>query len=404
MAQYNQSHVGYCGFTIDCGTRTECCPEEYGMAHFIEHILFKGTRTRDAWHINQRMESVGGELNAFTTKEDTTFYSSFLAKDFSRACELLCDLVNNAAVPQHELTKEQEVVIEEIGSYRDTPSELIYDEFENRLFDQTPLGHNILGSAETVHGFDSRRCLDFIARNYTPDKMVFFAYGPMKWDQVLRTVSRYFEAYAKARKTAQSEFAQSAGDEIIEPMERGADASEPESDNNYHQSHVIVGARTYPIGHKNAAALALMNNMLGGPGMNSRLNQQLREKRGLVYTVESNITTFTDTGYFSIYFGCDHSDRDRCVRLCKQELQRFITTPLTPRQLSAAKKQFKGQMALSTANLESNALALGKNMLRRGRIDSLEETCARIDAVTAEQIQEVASELFAESHIVVVEL
>ena len=402
--QHNDSHVGYCGFVVDCGTRSESCPAEFGMAHFIEHILFKGTHSRDAWHINQRMESVGGELNAFTTKEDTTFYSSFLAQDFDRACELLCDLLCHATAPQHELEKEQDVVVEEIDSYRDTPSELIYDEFENRLFANHPLGHNTLGSADTVRSFDSRRCLDFLSRNYSPERMVFFAYGPMRWSHVVKAVSKWFDKQPVGIPSG----IYRNGVPVV-PLNIG----NPDADNagclhvvkaDCHQSHVIIGARTYPIGHKNATALALINNLLGGPGMNSRLNQQLREKRGLVYTVESNVSAFTDTGYFSIYFGCDHADRDRCVRICKRELKRLIDIRLTPRQVQAAQKQLKGQLALSTANLENNALALGKNILRKGRLESLEETCSRIDSVTPEQIQQVASVLFDESHLMTVVL
>lgn len=189
--QYRDSAVGYCGFMVDCGSRNETSSDYYGIAHFIEHILFKGTKKRDSWHINNRMESVGGELNAFTTKEETTFYTSFLDQDFPRACELLCDLVCNPTAPQHELEKEQEVVVEEIESYRDTPSELIYDEFENRLFAGHSLGHNILGSEETVRSFDSKKCLDFIAQHYTANSMVFFYYGKTSFKKVVRNVEKH---------------------------------------------------------------------------------------------------------------------------------------------------------------------------------------------------------------------
>ena len=379
--RYNNQHVGYCGIMVDCGTRHEIDPADYGMAHFIEHILFKGTTHRDAWHINQRIESVGGELNAFTTKEDTTFYATFLAKDFARACELLCDLVCHPAAPQQELEKEQEVVVEEIESYRDNPAEMIYDVFENRLYAGTALGHNILGSEETVRSFNHDRCIDFLHRNYTPSRMVFFAYGPMSWEQVVRSVEKYYDlAPTTPEATAPAA-----------PAHFAPETCEAESQ---HQSHCILGCRTYPIGHPNGAALALLNNLLGGPGMNSRLNQQLREKRGLVYTVESNLTHYTDGGYLSIYFGCDPQDTDRCLRLCRKELQRLIDTPLSPRQLLAAQQQYKGQLGISTANLENNALALAKSLLRRGKVDSLEETCVLIDAVTPAQLQHVAADLF----------
>lgn len=400
--QQTAGDVAYCGFMVDCGTRHETSAEQFGLAHFIEHILFKGTRTRDAWHINQRMESVGGELNAFTTKEDTTFYSAFLANDFPRACELLCDLICHPTAPQHELEKEREVVIEEIESYRDNPAELIYDLFEDRLFAATPLGHNILGSEATVSRFDHDRCLDFIARNYQPERMVFFAYGPMSWPVVLRTIGRCFDAGAFAAGGALAE--KKTLPVVADVPQPSPEAPVPAADGPLHQSHCVLGCRSYAIGHPDAAALALINNILGGPGMNSRLNQQLREKRGLVYTVESSVTSFTDTGYFSIYFGCDHADRNRCLRLCRRELQRLVERPLTARQLQAAQKQFRGQLGIATANLENNALALAKNLLRRGRIETLAETCARIDAVTAPQVQRVAAELFAEERLVTVVL
>lgn len=391
--------VAYCGIMVNCGTRNELTPELYGIAHFIEHILFKGTRKRDSWHINNRMESVGGELNAFTTKEDTTFYSVFLPQDFGRAVELLFDLLYNATAPQHEIEKEREVVIEEIESYRDTPSELIYDLFEERLFAGTDLGHNILGTAETVRRFDSRMCLDFLARNYTPDRMVFFSYGPMKWDAVVRQVERYQPGEISTQNKEVPSGAVSL---------RGQAAVTPDEDvltgGHFAQSHVIIGGPTYPIGHPNAAALALLNNLLGGPGMNSRLNLQLRERNGLVYTVESNLTSYTDAGYFSIYYGCDHYEEKRCERLCRRELQRLLSEPLSERQLQAAKKQLKGQMGIATANLENNAISLAKNIMRRGRIESLEEVCQRIDAVTSQQMQQVAEELFDESRLLTVVL
>ncbi len=390
---YNASTVGYCGFTVDCGTRHERQAKLFGMAHFIEHILFKGTRSRNAWHINQRMESVGGELNAFTTKEDTTFYASFLAEDFDRACELLSDLVFNATAPQHELEKEQEVVIEEIECYEDNPAELIYDVFEDRLLRGTPLGHNILGSRETVRSFDHDKCISFLREHYIPSKMVFFAYGPMPWDKVLHAVTKYCAA-------------QSDGIGSVPDPALSAESETPAtiSSENRHQSHCILGCPAYPFGHPNASALLLLNNILGGPGMNSRLNQQLREKRGLVYTVESSLSTFTDCGYLSIYFGCDHKDRDKCFRLCHNELQRLMDTPLTARQLLAAQKQLKGQMGIATANLENVALSMAKQILRYGRIVSLEEKCRSIDNVTAAQLQATAQELFTPDRLLSVVL
>ena len=400
------SPVCYCGFMIDCGTRDELTPESFGMAHFIEHILFKGTRKRDSWHINNRMESVGGELNAFTTKEETTFYSVFLNHDYERAIELLCDLICHATAPERELIKEQEVVVDEIMSYRDTPSELIYDEFENRLFANHPLGHNILGSEETVRSFHSEQCLRFIADHYTSDRAVFFFQGKVGFDKVVRMVERHYELGESFReqgagfKVQVSGFkVQVSGSRFQGSGSRGATRSDdmPEVitiSEGHHQSHVLLGAETYPIGHPNAATVALINNILGGPGMNSRLNLALRERRGLVYNVESNVTSYTDTGYMGIYFGCDHDDVKRCLRLCHQEIERLAHAPLSPTQLAAAKRQLKGQLGVSSANMENNAILLAKNLLRLGRVDSLEQTCSRIDAITPELISTVMNQLF----------
>ena len=407
--QHQEAPVSYCGFMMDCGTRDELTPERFGIAHFIEHILFKGTKKRDSWHINNRMESVGGELNAFTTKEETTFYSVFLNHDYERAIELLCDLVCNPTAPERELQKEQEVVIDEIMSYRDTPSELIYDEFENRLFAGHPLGHNILGSEETVRSFHSEDCLQFIHEYYTPQNAIFFFQGKAKFEQVVKKVEKYWtlrgvrseELGVRSEKLGvRSDFARPASrpdgnSSLLTPNSSLSEASSPiVIHEGHHQSHVLLGARTYPIGHPNAAALALINNMLGGPGMNSRLNLTLRERRGLVYNVESNVTSYSDTGYFGIYFGCDHDDVKRCLRLCQQEIDRLASAPLSAMQLAAAKRQLKGQLGVSSANMENNAILLAKNMLRLGHCRSLEQTCAQIDNVSSELILTVMNQLF----------
>lgn len=380
------SPVMYCGFMVDCGTRSETHPSLYGIAHFVEHILFKGTSTRDAWHINNRMESVGGELNAFTTKEETTYYAIGLNKDFARACDLLCDLLYHPAAPQHELEKECEVVVDEIMSYRDTPSDLVFDEFENQLFANHPLGHNILGSEATVRSFNHDLCLAFIAQHYRSDRMVFFHQGSTPFEKVVRMVEKKTPAVQSNTSSARLE-------ELLSAL-TPAPANEDGEATPRHQSHVILGTRTYPIGHPNAAALALLNNMLGGPGMNSRLGLELREHRGLVYTVDSSISNFTDCGYLAIYFGCDHHDVERCLRICRNELQKFCDQPLSEARLRRAQKQLCGQLGISMANLESNAIAMAKNLLRLGRVESLAETCQRVQDVNAVQFQQVANQLF----------
>jgi predicted Zn-dependent peptidase len=384
--------VSYCGFLLNTGTRHESTPSLYGIAHFIEHILFKGTRRRNSWHISNRMESVGGELNAFTTKEDTTFYSAFLTHDFERACELLCDLVCHATAPQHELIREREVVIDEINSYRDNPPELIYDEFEEMLFAGHPLGHNILGSEQTVRSFDSAACLRFIAERYRPSETIFFSYGATPWKQVLRCIEKYYDRTEPTGTLPDNRRTPQLPDvgTLAQPRILGQET---------HQAHVMLGTHTYPIGHPHAAALALLNNMLGGPGMNSRLNQALREKRGLVYTVESTLTNYTDCGLLSVYFGCDAHDVGRCLHLTLSQLRAFRDHRLTSLQLHAAQKQLIGQLGVASANLESAALTPAKGLLRLGAPEPLEETCRRVEAVTADEVLEVANELLGEERL-----
>lgn len=390
--RHTDTPVCYCGFMFDCGTRHEAGPTQYGMAHFIEHILFKGTQKRDSWHINNRMESVGGELNAFTTKEDTTFYSAFLYHDYNRAIELLCDLVCHPTAPEKELIKEQEVVIDEIMSYRDTPAELIYDEFENNLFASNPLGHNILGTEETVRNFHSKECLSFIRHHYTTSRAIFFFQGNIPLDRIVRTLEKWYEPRPDFICTESDDKYASLN---VIPTDKELGNTEA----SHNQAHVILGAPAYHIGHPNSAALALLNNILGGPGMNSKLNLALREQRGLVYTVESNINNYTDAGYFSIYFGCDHEDVSKCLKLCHTQLDHFRNIEMTPTQLAAAQRQLRGQLGISQANLENNAISLAKNMLRLGRVESLDETCARIDAVTPSLVQQVAYEVFDKSRL-----
>lgn len=393
--------VSYCGFMIDAGTRDEGNPARYGMAHFIEHILFKGTTRRNSWHISNRMEAVGGELNAFTTKEDTTFYSIFLHRDFDRACELLCDLLCHSTAPEQELHKEQEVVIDEINSYLDNPPEWIYDEFEERLFAGHPLGHGILGSEETVRSFDSRSCLDFIAQYYRPEQTIFFSYGKTPWKQVARCVEKYYDRPATPPATPPAPFRIKRETAAMpwKPDAEAPAASPLVIQRETHQAHVMLGSRSYPLGSSKGAALALLNNLLGGPGMNSRLNQELREKRGLVYTVESSLTNYTDNGVFSIYFGCDHDDIQRCLHLIQNQLKHFRDKALSATQLHAAQKQLKGQLGVGSANLESNAIHLAKGILRLGHCETLAETCGRIDQVTPSQILEVANEVLDEKRL-----
>ena len=382
--QFVPSKVSYAGFAVNTGSRDEEKGEE-GLAHFVEHLLFKGTLRRKSWHILNRMENVGGELNAYTAKEETVIYSIFLSEHLSRAVDLMSDLILHSQFPEAEVERETEVILDEINSYRDTPSELIYDEFENFLFGRHALGHNILGDRDTLLSFKSGDGRRFMNRHYTPSGMVFFYRGELPFRRVVSVLSRYMGEASGGevalRRTPPGEY---------EPFNRRVSL-------DTHQAHVLVGNRAYDMFDGRRTALFLLNNLLGGPGMNSRLNIALREKTGYVYTVESSVTTYTDTGVFAVYFGTDPSKVDRCLSLLHRELRRLRQAPLSGLQLSTAKRQFMGQIAVGTENSENMALGMGKAFLHYGKYDSLEEAFARIEAVSATELCDVANEIFDES-------
>lgn len=380
------SPVTYCGFAIDAGTRDER-PDEQGMAHFVEHTLFKGTQHRKAWHILNRMENVGGDLNAYTNKEETVVYAAFLNEHLARAAELLTDIVFHSTFPDTELVKETEVVIDEIQSYEDTPSELIFDDFEDLIFKGHPLGHNILGTPEQLKQFNSEKVKAFVERYYHPDNMVFFVLGNYAFPRIVKLMERLAGA-EPARKRCdvrQAPLPYEARQLIVEK--------------ETHQNHVMIGARGYDAHNPKRTTLYLLNNMLGGPGMNSRLNLSLRERRGLVYTVESNLTAYTDTGTFCIYLGCDEEDRKRCIQLVGKELNLLRQRKLTPSQLAAAKKQLMGQIGVASDNFENMALSMAKNFLHYNTFSLPQAVCRRVEALTAEELLEVAHEMFCPEHL-----
>lgn len=380
------SKVAYCGFAIDAGTRDEE-ENEQGMAHFVEHLIFKGTEKRKAWHILNRMENVGGDLNAYTNKEETVVYSAFLTEHLERAMELLGDIVFHSTFPQHEIEKETEVIIDEIQSYEDTPSELIFDDFEDLIFRNHPLGRNILGKPDLLRGFRSEDVLSFTRRYYQPGNMVFFVQGQYDFKKVVRLATKYFSDVPAvdvvSRRVPPPLY-------VPEQLTIAKDT---------HQAHVMIGSRGYHAFDDKRTALYLLNNILGGPGMNSRLNVALRERRGLVYTVESNLTSYTDTGAFCIYFGTDLEDMDTCLRLTYKELKRMRDNKMSPSQLAAAKKQLIGQIGVASDNFENNALGMAKTYLHYHRYESSESVFQRIEALTAEQLLEVANEMFAEPYL-----
>ena len=378
----NNSKIAYCGYQIKAGTRNEK-PGDEGLAHFCEHVTFKGTQTHTSTAIINKLESVGGDLNAFTNKEDTVFYSAIPVEHFAKAVDVLSDIVFYSIFPQAEIDKEVEVICDEIESYNDSPAELIYDEFENLVFKGHPLGHNILGSADRVRGFATADAMRFTQQYYRPDNAIFFVYGNIDFKRLVKTLE----------KLTPKQQQESVVDEALVV----ANGKLPELtilNHDTHQAHVMIGNRAYSATHPLRIPLYLLNNMLGGPGMNARLNVILRERRGLVYSVESSMVCYGDTGLWSVYFGCDPHDVNRCVRLVKGEFKRLMEKPLPEKTLAAAKRQIKGQLAVACDNNENFAIDFGKSFLHFGDEKDIEKLYQKIDAVTAEQIQQVAKEIF----------
>ena len=393
----SDSQVVYCGYQINAGTRNEE-PGEEGLAHFCEHVTFKGTERRKAWHILNCLESVGGDLNAYTNKEGTVYYSAILKEHIARAVDLLTDIVFHSVYPQAEIDKEVEVICDEIESYNDSPAELIYDDFENIIFKGSPLGHNILGTAEQVRSFKTEDALRFTRKLYRPDNAIFFAYGDIDFKKLVRLLKKSFlseERRVKSEKfnspEAQTQF------NIQHSTFNTQHSFEGQTivmQKNTHQAHVMIGTRAYDVNDSRRMPLYLLNNMLGGPGMNAKLNLALREHNGLVYTVESTMAAYGDTGIWSIYFGCDEHDVKRCLRLVRKELDKFMLKPLSEAQLKAAKKQIKGQVGVACDNRENFALDFGKSFLHYGWEKNVDRLYEQVDEITAAQIQAVAQELF----------
>ena len=425
----SDSKVVYCGYQINAGTRNEE-PGEEGLAHFCEHVTFKGTERRKAWHILNCLESVGGDLNAYTNKEGTVYYSAILKEHIARAVDLLSDIVFHSVYPQAEIDKEVEVICDEIESYNDSPAELIYDEFENILFKGSSLGHNILGTAEQVRSFTTEDALRFTRKLYRPDNAIFFAYGDIDFKKLVKLVGRALaddDSGKLAKEECHADFADDAdfsgdtgfaGDENSITTEKSVSSVKSVGPKNYpsvgeeiagqtivmqkntHQAHVMIGTRAYDVNDDRRMPLYLLNNILGGPGMNAKLNLALREHNGLVYTVESTMVAYGDTGTWSIYFGCDEHDIKRCLRLVRKELDRMMEKPLSDSQLKAAKKQIKGQIGVACDNRENFALDFGKSFLHYGWEKNVDCLYEQVEAITCQQIQDVARELFDKNRLI----
>jgi predicted Zn-dependent peptidase len=381
--QEAKSPVSHFGVLINTGSRDEE-EDEQGIAHFIEHVIFKGTTTRRAFHILNRIENVGGELNAYTTKEETAVYSTFLSEYYQRSMELISDILINSTFPAKELEREKEVVIEEINSYKDNPSELIFDEFEEILFDGHPIARNILGTPELLKTFNKNSILKFMDENYHTDQIVLSSVGNISMARFIHLAEKFFGVFPeKIRCKKRSNLYNYQPETRIVKKDT-------------FQAHCIIGNLAPDIFNPKRMAIILLNNILGGPSMNSRLNMVLRERNGMAYNVESSYTGYFDTGEFTVYFGTDKENMDQALRLVNKEFRNLKERPMGILQLSRAKKQIIGQLAISTENREDLMLSLGKSYLFFNRVDSLETIFEKIEKIGSSEICEMANELFDE--------
>ena len=377
---HRNSPVAWCGLAVNAGSRDER-EGQYGLAHFVEHTLFKGTKRRSATRINNRMEQVGGELNAYTTKESTMLYCIFPVEHMERAVELIADLVANSMFPEHELEHELDVVLEEVAGYRDTPSEAVYDDFEDMLLAGSQLGHNILGEEKDLRALTSTDCHDYLRHLYVPADMVFFSLGSTPANKVFQIAEKYFTMLCHARQGIER-----VAPATLTPQHRVVDLG-------LHQSHTIVGTRVPGMYDDQRFAFALLNNILGGPGMNSLLNVSLREKRGLVYAVESSLVTFTDCGMIQIYLGCEHEKLKKALKLIGNTIDSLAQAPIGERKLDAYKRQYCGQLLVASDNAEFTAMGAGRGMLYYNAVSTLQDNIDCILSVTPAQLQQAAQQL-----------
>lgn len=377
---HSDSPVAYLGAVIGAGSR-EDEPDAPGLAHFVEHTIFKGTSHRSSRLINLRMESVGGELNAYTTKEDTVLFTNAPAGYTSRALELIYDLIANSSFPSGEVERERDVVVEEIYSYLDSPAEAVYDEFDERIFAGSALGHTILGTPESVRRMAGSDCREFVDKHYRPENIVVYCVDSTPADRFEKLVERFFGKLSYPGKGTERTFP------------RETDAFDLTDDRGGHQAHTVTGLRLFGRQDDRRHALFLLNNYLGGPGMSSALNQQMREKRGYVYTVESNVALMNDCGVWSVYFGSDRKVVGRCHKLIDRELGRLASDTVSSRRLDAMKRQYIGQLLVSGDGRESMAMSLGKSLSYYGEVHDINWTADRVRAITAEELRSVAEML-----------
>ncbi len=383
-----KSGVAHCGLIINAGSRDEL-KGEIGLAHFAEHAIFKGTERRKAYQVNCRLENLGGELNAFTTKEDTTIHATTLRGDFSKAVEIIADIAFSSIYPERELEREREVIFDEINTYKDSPSELIYDTFEELVFADSQLGHNILGLKSDIRRFTGDSIRRFAARCHTTDQMVFSSIGNISPARAEAIAMRYLgEIPASSRSFERT--SPGAMQHFEKTLKR-----------HTHQTHCMIGGRAYGVCERKRLPLSLLINVLGGPCANSILNTVVRERHGLTYNIEASYTPYIDSGLVSIYFGAERSNTERVIELIDAQVDKLCRTPLTPRQLSMAKKQFIAQVAISMESNEGYMLGVGKSFLVHNTVDSAEEVYRKVMSLSSSEIMDVANEIFAQKSILI---
>ena len=374
------SPVVYCGFAVNAGTRDEL-ENEHGIAHFVDHVLFKGTKKRNSMQIIDRLEAVGGELDAYTTKEETFIYSIVPQKYCERAIELLSDIIFNSTFPQNELEKERTVILDEIQSYNDSPSELIFDEFEEFIFQNSPLGRNILGTEKSLEEFSSNDLKNFVNRCYTTDNILFFVYGNISFDKILRFAEKYFCVASSKRDF----YRNSLKEYLPQSIEKQKDTC---------QNHCLIGNRSCYFGHDERLTQVLLNNILGGPLLSSRLNMAVRERNGLVYSIDSSLTPYIDTGVWNIYFGCDKTNFKKCIKLIYNELDILQNKTISEKDLKKAKKQFAGQLLISYQNKENYILSAAKSVLHLNLLETQDKIIEKVNRISAQELQNIAQKLF----------
>ena len=382
VSRQREGLVSYIGVVVNAGSRDEDSDHE-GLAHFVEHTIFKGTDKRRAWQIASRMETVGGELNAYTSKEETMVYTNAPSGYEDRALELLADLVTSSRFPRSEIDKEREVIVEEIYSYLDSPSERVYDEYEELAYKGSGLSHNILGTPESVREIQSQDCRGFLDRFYVPSNMVVYCVTPLDDKEMIRKVEKYFGDLSSIKV----EHHRTTPPSLQHFDER--------RDNGTHQANTIMGVRAFGRNDTRRFALYLLNNYLGGPCMNSCLNRELREKRGYVYAVESNVSLLSDTGLIVIYFGSDPKNVKKCRGLIEKEIDRLCSVRMSDTTFEKVKRQYCGQLLSTSDHIENRAMSLGKSVLYYNRVFDISSTTERIMSVTSEEMREVAEAVFS---------